>query len=488
VAAERVARRLAVILAADMAGYSRLMEADELGTIARQKTHHETVIGPKLAEHGGRIVQTAGDGMLIEFHSAVSAVECAAAIQEALSARERGLPEAQRIAYRIGINLGDIVIEGDDIMGNGVNIAARLQELSPPGGICISAAVYEQIESAVDVVFEDLGQHRVKNIRRPIRVWRWAPDRHAGAPREIDRGPAPEQNIQFTTTSDGIHLAYAAVGRGPPVVIAGRWLTHLEHDWRNPLFGHFLHELSGQYTLIRYDARGNGLSDWDVDEFSLEDLTQDLATVVDALDLRRFALIGRSQGCAVSIAYAVRNPERVSRMVLCGGYARGRRRRGSREDAAEGDALVTFIRKGWGQDTPAYRQVFASMFMPDATPEQVAAFSEVQRIATSPDNAARLRQTLDDIDVSDLLPRVSTPTLVVHSRNDAFVPFSEGRLLASSIRGARFVALESRNHIMLEQDPEWPRFLAVLREFLDEETDRRDSQGPPRPAHGDAAT
>jgi DNA-binding winged helix-turn-helix (wHTH) protein/pimeloyl-ACP methyl ester carboxylesterase len=245
--------------------------------------------------------------------------------------------------------------------------------------------------------------------------------------------PAPglRHDIHFCTASDGARIAYAEVGQGPPLVKAANWLNHLEHDWQSPIWSHLLRELAAEHRLIRYDARGNGLSDWEVDDVSFEAFVRDLETVIEATGVERFALFGISQGCAVSIAYAVRNPERVSHLVLYGGFARGWSRRGSPEGIARSDALVTLMRQGWGQENPAFRQIFTSLFVPDATAEQVQWFNDLQRISASPANAVRLRQAVDNIDISDLLPRVSVPTLVLHCRDDAVQPFDEGRRLAA---------------------------------------------------------
>lgn len=282
--------------------------------------------------------------------------------------------------------------------------------------------------------------------------------------RQADAGL--RQQIQFCTAADGVRLAYADIGSGIPLVRTGHWLTHLEFDWRSPVWSRFLHTLAASYRLIRYDARGNGLSDWDAAQLSFDTLVDDLARVVEATNPERFGLLGVSQGAAISIAYAVDHPDRVSHLILFGGFSRGSRRRGSPEQIEQTDALLTLMRHGWGQDNPAFRQIFSTRFMPEANPEQLHALDELQRKTTSTDNALRLRKLFDDIDVTELLPRVRTPTLVLHLRDDAAVPFEEGRRLAAAIPGARFVALEGRNHIMLENDPGWARFFEEIDAFL----------------------
>jgi DNA-binding winged helix-turn-helix (wHTH) protein/pimeloyl-ACP methyl ester carboxylesterase len=294
-----------------------------------------------------------------------------------------------------------------------------------------------------------------------------APGEAGGAAKtEPSRAPALRHEIHFCTASDGVRIAYAEVGTGPPLLKAANWLNHLEYDWESPIWSPLLHELAAAHRLIRYDARGNGLSDWEVDDISFEAFVRDLESVVEATGIQRFALLGISQGCAVSIAYAVRHPERVSHLVLYGGFARGKRKRGSPQDIEQADAVLTLIRQGWGQENPAFRQIFTSLFIPGATAEQVQWFNELQQRTTSPENAARIRRAVDDIDVTGLLARVAVPTLVLHCRSDAGQPFEEGRTLAAGIRGARFVALEGHNHVILEGDPGWRRFLDEVKSFL----------------------
>lgn len=275
-----------------------------------------------------------------------------------------------------------------------------------------------------------------------------------------------QQEIHFCTASDGVRIAYALAGSGPPLVKAANWLNHLEYDWESPIWSHLLHALAAEHRLIRYDERGNGLSDWNVDEISFDSFVRDLETVIDAIGLKRFSLLGISQGCSVSIAYAVRNPGRVSHLVLYGGYARGRCRRGNPAEIEQADAVQTLMRHGWGQENPAFRQIFTTRFVPNGTPEQMRWFNDLQRMTASPDNAARIRLATDNIDITELLPQIRIPTLVIHCRNDAAIPHEEGRILAAGIPGARFVTLEGRNHLILESDPSWPRFLDEIRDFL----------------------
>jgi pimeloyl-ACP methyl ester carboxylesterase len=228
---------------------------------------------------------------------------------------------------------------------------------------------------------------------------------------------------------------------------------------------HLFHGLSRNNRLIRYDPRGTGLSDWDVTDISLDAWVNDVATVADAADLERFPLLGLSQGCAVSIAYAVRNPDRVSHLILCGGFALGAAKR-TAEARERRQALVTLMRSEWGADNPAIRQMFAGYLMPGASKEQVDSFNELQRKTASPECAARYFEATGAIDVISLLPRVRVPTLVMHARGDGQIPFELGRQLAAEIAGAKFVALQTNNHILLEQDPATQRFFEEITLFL----------------------
>jgi pimeloyl-ACP methyl ester carboxylesterase/DNA-binding winged helix-turn-helix (wHTH) protein len=291
-----------------------------------------------------------------------------------------------------------------------------------------------------------------------------ATSRETATSRELPVGL--RQEIQFCTARDGVRIAYAQVGQGPPLIKAANWLNHLEYDWRSPIWSHLLQALATSHRLIRYDGRGNGLSDWDVEDISFDGFVHDLETVVEAAGTERFDLLGISQGCAISIAYAVRHPERVNRLVLYGGFARGRRRRGGPRNIEESDALLTLMRQGWGHENPAFRHIFTSLFLPGGTPAQAQWFDDLQRITTSPQNAVRIRRTVEDIEIGNLLAQVNVPTLVLHCRDDAMQPFEEGRRIAAGIPGARFVPLEGRNHLILQSDPAWNVFLDEVDSFL----------------------
>lgn len=283
-----------------------------------------------------------------------------------------------------------------------------------------------------------------------------------------EAAPLLRQDIRYCTSRDGVRIAFAKVGSGPPLLKTANWLNHLEFDWESPVWRHLFRAITADFTLIRYDSRGNGLSDWDAVEFSLDAFVEDLASVADAAGLDRFPLLAISQGCPVAVEFAVRYPERVSKLILYGGYAQGWRWRSDPDFRAQQEALVTLTRTGWGRDNPAYRQLFTSFFIPDATAEQMDWFNELQRRTTSPENAANLLSAFADLNVLDRLPEVRVPTLVIHTRGDARIPYGNGRQLAMGIPGARFVTLDSKNHLVLEQEPAWPRFMSEIRSFLSE--------------------
>jgi pimeloyl-ACP methyl ester carboxylesterase/DNA-binding winged helix-turn-helix (wHTH) protein len=281
-------------------------------------------------------------------------------------------------------------------------------------------------------------------------------------------GERSRQEIRFCVTRDAVSIAYAKTGAGYPLVKAANWLNHLDFEWESPVWRHWLRELGKRHTIIRYDERANGLSDWDVEDISFEAWVHDLETVVDSAGVDKFALMGISQGGPVAIAYAVRHPERVSHLILCGAYSRGRNLRGQDEDEIQARrALTTLVRLDWGRNNTAFSQMFTNRFLPEnATPEHQRWFNDLQRMSATGENAARIIEACDDIDVRHLLSSVAVPTVVVHSDCDQVVPIKEGRILAAGIPNARFALLSSANHLLLEEEQAWGEFLQELGVFL----------------------
>lgn len=277
---------------------------------------------------------------------------------------------------------------------------------------------------------------------------------------------AARQRIGFTRSPDGTRIAWARIGEGPPLIKAANWLNHLELDWQSPIWSPLFQELARDHCLVRYDERGNGMSDWGVQDLGFDAFVTDLECVVEASGHDRFPLLGLSQGVAVAIEYAVRHPEKVSHLVLWGGYAAGWRIDGDPDLCAEREAIITLVAHGWGRDDPSYRQIFSRAFLPSGNAEELAGFDDLQRRSTSAANAARFLQTFADIDVRDRLKDVRCPTLVMHASGDRRVAVDKAAELAAGIAGAEFLTLPTDNHLLLGSEPSSALFVAHVRRFL----------------------
>lgn len=274
------------------------------------------------------------------------------------------------------------------------------------------------------------------------------------------------QRIRYLKAPDGLRLAWAEAGRGPPLVKPANWLTHLEHDWKSPVWRHWMRFFATHFRFIRYDERGSGMTDWDVDDLSSDRWLQDLESVVEAADVQEPAiLLGISQGAAIAVAYAAHHPDRVSQLILYGGYARGWASRGQPDTETYYRALLELMGREWSSDNASFRQIFTSRFIPMGSEEQVGWFNDLCRMTTRGDLAVKLMEARGGLDVTGLLPNVRAPTIVLHARDDGVVPLAEGKLIASEIPDATFVELDSANHILLEDEPAWQTFQDRVREF-----------------------
>jgi pimeloyl-ACP methyl ester carboxylesterase/DNA-binding winged helix-turn-helix (wHTH) protein len=314
------------------------------------------------------------------------------------------------------------------------------------------------------------GQQYIETVPRvgyrfaaPVEIIAAPAQRFASSPSPAAR---PRQEIRYCTSTDGVRLAYATAGSGPPLVKASNWLTHLDFEWGSPIWRHWYAELSRHHRLVRYDERGNGMSQRDVPDVSFDTWVRDLETVVDAAGLDRFPLLGISRGGSIAIAYAVTHPERVTHLVLYGAFATGLNHFGTPQQLEARRALTSLVRLGWGLNNPAFCKTFTCAFIPEATPEHEKWFDELQRISTSPENAARLMERDGDIDVRPLLSQIKIPTLVIHCDRDHAVKPERGRQVAAGIPGARYVSLPGANHLMREEEPAWSLFLEELALFL----------------------
>ncbi|MFD1159011.1 alpha/beta fold hydrolase [Roseovarius aestuarii] len=272
--------------------------------------------------------------------------------------------------------------------------------------------------------------------------------------------------VKFARSKDGTSIAHTISGDGTPLLIAGSWMSHLDMDWENPVYSGYLKHLSRKFQVIRYDQRGNGLSQWSDVDISFERMVDDMAAIVDEYGHEKLAILGMSQGASVAIAYALRQPDRVSHLVLNGGYARGRKHRGNDADREESDALVSLIRHSWGNENPAIRQTLTTLFMPEASKEQMQWFNDFQKICGPAENIAQFRAMFDDMNVAKLLPEITTPTLVLHSDRDAVAPLSEGKLLACQIEGSSFVQLNSPNHMLFETEQDFTKMIDNIDNFI----------------------
>ena len=488
------ARRLAAIMFTDVVDYTAIMAQDEQRGLAVRARHH-SLIKAMVEQFHGRAVEQSGDESLSIFNSSIDAVNCALAIQSALETDEE-------LTVRIGIHIGDVLERDGELIGDGVNIAARIRPLAEPGGVCVSMRVWEDLRNHAGYAAIHIGDKDLKNVPEPVAVyslthadaakrlrasrpfWRkrryittglvvlalaaaasTPPVREAAIMLAVRQGwlaayPDYEQQVNFATTSDGVRIAYAAIGEGPPVVVVLGWFTHLESGLSSPGRNPFVPALGDRHQVVMYDGRGFGLSDRGLDDYSLEARVRDLEAVVAALGLERFGIVALSAGGSAAIAYAALHPERVSRLYLYGSFVRM-----SEQSRSQIRSLVPLVRSSWGQDNPAFRQVFTSLFMPEADEFTMRIFNDMQRVAATSIDAAAFLETLVDVDARAYAPRVKAPTLVSHLRGDAIIPFENGREVASLIPGARLLSIEGKNHAFLLGDPAAKIIQESMREF-----------------------
>ena len=458
-------RRLAAIVSLDVVGYSARMDADASGTLTALNNVFRTIVKPVTAEHGGRVVKLLGDGALIEHGSALNACLSAAEIQKNIANWNEARDRADQITFRAGIHAGDIVVESDDVFGSAVNIASRLQGLCRPGEVALSRAVADLAGDRLPYAVQAEGTRDLKNISRPIEVLsiRMTDPRHEKAQVTLQ---SPE--VRFCKAKDGMMLAWTTSGNGRKLVKAQNWISHVELDWRNPASAHMLKSLSQDFEVVRFDARGNGLSDWDVPEISFETFAADLLAVFDVANIERAPIFALSQGCAVAAAFAAAYPDRVSCIVMIGGFAQGREKRKSTKDAERTKALQAMLKASWDDGAPSVRDLMADVIVPQASTEAKRQFAADMLEMISAENMARYRAVLDQIDVTDILPELKCPCLVVHGRDERMHPLAQSRLMASLIPNSRFLPLDTNNHVVTANDPTWPLLEREIRAFLKE--------------------
>ncbi len=457
-------RRLSAILALDVVGYSRMMQEDAAGVLAALNAIFRSVVTPAVAAAEGRVVKLLGDGALIEFPAAAQALRCAVRIQQELRRPDSPYNDPRSIFLRAGLHAGDVVVEGDDIFGDGVNVAARLQSAAEPGSVLMSRSFCDLAGSDIPVRVRREGTHSFKGIAQPIEVL--SVD-FTDPKVEAHRASLAEaQEIRFCTTKDNVRLAWTMNGEGPTVVKAPNWIGHLELDLRHPGLAPITTSIAERYRLVRFDARGNGLSDWDVEDISFDRFVDDLERVFDAAEVERAPILGISQGGPIAAAFAARHPKRVSAIVMIGGFPLGRAKRRSKKDREGAKALRAMMTAGWDDNYPSLRDLLAQIIIPGASEEERRRFAEDMHEMISPENIGRFRQVVDNLDVTQLLPSVSMPCLVCHCHGDRMQPIEQGRKLAAGLPDSRFIAYDSANHVVPVNDPVWPLLERDVQAFL----------------------
>ena len=455
-ASARTERKLAAILSADVVGYSRLMAEDEAATIRTLESYRDQVSN-LVSEHRGRVADFTGDNFLAEFPTALDAVEAAVEIQRVLEVRNAGRSEERRMEFRIGIHVGDVTTDGERLYGDGVNIAARLEGLAEPGGICISGTVRDVVRGKVDFPYEDLGEQSVKNIPGTVHVFRLLAQARAPARQERTVGQA---RIQYAVRPDRARIAYAVMGDGPVLVIPPGGSTFLEWYLRDTAAHEiFCRRLAERRTLVMYDRHGFGLSDRNRTDFTEEDDMVDLEAVIDALGWPRLDFFGISWGGTPSLAFAARHPAAVRRMVLYGTYAGGTRSRPDAEFLAREEALMSLQRT----DQELFTKAKASQFFPSGTDRET--FQSLARMlheSTTQEVTEQFAKADGALDNQSILREIETPVLVIHRRGDQAVPFAWGQYLARRLPNVSFLPLDGDAHFPWVDDSE-----SVLRPTID---------------------
>jgi class 3 adenylate cyclase/pimeloyl-ACP methyl ester carboxylesterase len=457
-------RRLSAILALDVVGYTSLLQKDASGVLPALNEIYRSIVVPAVRSVEGRVVKLLGDGALIEFPSAGAALECAVSIQRELRRPDPRYVYSERIQLRAGLHAGDIVSEDGDIFGEGVAVATRLQAAAQPGGVLASRSFCDLAGSNVGVRLRREGLHSFKGLAQPIEVL--AVDFSASQIEAQRATLARAQEIRFCSSVDNVRLAWTVNGEGPTVVKAPNWIGHLELDWRNPGTGPIITAVAEKWRLVRFDQRGNGLSDWDIGEISFDRFVDDLESVFDAAAVDRAPIIAISQGCAIAAAFAARRPERVSAIVMIGGFPQGRDKRRSKRELDHAAAVRAMMATGWDDPYPSLRDLLAHLIVPAASEEERRQYAEDMRQIISPENMARFRQAFDAIDITHLLRDVTAPCLVLHCGGDRLQPVEQGRAFAAGLPDARFIVYDSANHAPTENDPAWPLMKREIQEFL----------------------
>lgn len=449
-------RRISAILSLDVVSYTAQMASDPTETLARLRRTLDDVVRPTVRIGQGRIFKLMGDGALIEFATAADAISTAQAIQSQM----RDHP----LLLRAGVDAGDVTTVGDDVFGEAVNMATRLQAAALPGGCMISAAAAALAGGGLQVSLRPEGDLALRGVAKPV------PALSLDLDGDRDRAErarwSSQQNIRFTASNDGTRIAWTETGEGRPVVKAPHWIQHLEYEWeQNPLDG-WLPKLSGICRLVRGDTRNNGLSDRGVADVSFERLLDDLEAVFDAAGLDRAPVFGLSFGATIAAGFAASRPERVSGLVLMNGFVQGMGQRAQPRDLALGHAFMDLSRNGWDDAFPSVRHLFAQTFSPEASPHDQHRYAEFMKLAMDLPDWLLVGESVDKINLSEQLSQIRCPTLVLHAERERIHNREQGRRLAAGIAEARLVSLDTANNTMPVYDPAWPQAMTEIEAFL----------------------
>lgn len=458
-------RAIAAIVSLDVVGYSRRMAHDPEAMLAELRTVFDTVIRPNVRVGNGRIFKLMGDGALVRFNTASDAIATAHAIQKDM----RG----NSVQLRAGVHVGDVTINQEDIFGDAVNVAARLQSAAQPGG-CLVSRVAQQIAGGSNgVPLKSEGALTLKGVPAPVEVYSIdLRGKDTQAQRVLH---AKNQKIRFATSGDGTRIAWTETGQGRTIVKAPNWVQHLESDWtHNPMNG-WLPHLSQHYRLIRCDGRNNGLSDRGIRDVSLDRFVDDLKALFDAAQISRAPVFGASLGAAVAAAFAARYPDRVSGLILLSGFVHGLAKRNRPQDLALGHAMMDLSRDAWDASYPSGRHLFAQAFFPESSPQDQDLYARFIQMAMTHEDYLRISECVDVVDIEPLLPEICCPALILHADRERVHLKDQGQKLAAGIPDARFVGLDTANNNMPDYDPEWPKALREIESFLADIPDLSDA-------------
>ena len=450
-------RKIAAILSLDVVDYTRRMSEDSDRTLKELQRILGDVVRPSVQENEGRLFKLMGDGALAEFETATSAINAASAILQKM----RG----DSISLRAGIHAGDVTVNGEDLFGEAVNVAARLQSSAHPGACLVSKTAVDVAGTSLAVSLRPESSMRLKGLPNPVDAFSIDLDGDSRHSKNVRQSTS--QDIRFATSDDGTTLAWTSTGTGRQMLATPNWLRHLEYDWTMNTIAGWIPLLSERYSLVRFDGRNNGLSERGVEDISLDRLVEDILAVLDSAEIDRIPVFGISFGATLAAAFAARHPDRVSGLVLLGGFTQGLNARQQPGIAALGQAMMDMSLEGWNDDYPSARDLMAQSFSPAASPHDQRTYAEFMKLAMDYQDFLKIGQLVANVDISDLLSSITCPALVLHANKDRMHSVDQGRRLASGIRNARLVGLDTANNTMPEYDPAWPKALAEIESFLD---------------------